>query len=172
MADFEYKHYRYYPKGKWRWPNFTPREMACKGNKKLMINEDAMDKLQALRDGIGKPMIVLSAYRTPDYNRKVKGAKHSMHMKARAFDISMANHKPAEFERMARSVGFTGFGFYKKRNFMHIDTGRKREWGKRWWSEKPVELPPKKKPEVVRKKGLLELILDLLKILFGGKKDG
>ena len=95
----------------------------------IRINETALDKLQALRDQVGAPLIVNSAYRIPDYNRQVGGAKHSMHLQGAAFDISMANHDPVSFEAAARAVGFTGFGFYPRQNFMHIDTGRARQWG-------------------------------------------
>ena len=38
----------------------------------------------------------------------------------------------------ARAVGFTGFGFYQKNNFMHIDTGPAREWGVRWFKRTNV----------------------------------
>ncbi len=75
------------------------------------------------------PLIVHSAYRSPDYNRQVGGAKHSMHLQGAAFDISMANHDPVSFEVAARAVGFTGFGFYPRQNFMHVDIGRARQWG-------------------------------------------
>lgn len=55
----------------------------------------------------------------------------------------MANHDPAVFERAAREVGFTGFGFYKENNFIHIDTGPKRTWHARWYDLDAdfVELP-------------------------------
>jgi hypothetical protein len=52
-----------------------------------------------------------------------------MHLQGAAFDISMANHDPESFEAAARAVGFTGFGFYPRQNFMHIDIGRARQWG-------------------------------------------
>jgi len=55
--------------------------------------------------------------------------KHSMHLQGAAFDISMANHDPESFETAARAIGFTGFGFYPRQNFMHIDIGRARQWG-------------------------------------------
>lgn len=106
-----------------------PEEIACRGDGKIRIDEAALDKLQALRDRLGVPLIVHSAYRSPDYNRKVGGAKHSMHLQGAAFDISMANHDPDAFEKAARAVDFTGFGYYPRQNFMHIDTGRARQWG-------------------------------------------
>jgi hypothetical protein len=37
----------------WRWPNFSPAEIACRGTGKVLVNEPALDKLQALRDRLG-----------------------------------------------------------------------------------------------------------------------
>ena len=129
-----YEHYNDYPMSAWRWPSFSPQEIACRGDAKLAVDGAAMDKLQALRDRLGVPLIVNSAYRSPEYNRRIGGAPRSQHMEAKAFDISMANHNPAVFEAAARAVGFTGFGFYQRNNFMHIDTGPAREWGERWFA--------------------------------------
>ena len=55
-------------------------EIACRGTGKLLVNKAALDRLQALRDGWGKPLIVRSVYRSPEHNRAVGGAKHSKHM--------------------------------------------------------------------------------------------
>ncbi len=129
MTTDYYAHWRDVPDKLWRWPNFSAQEIACRGDGKIRVNEAALDKLQALREKLGAPLIVHSAYRSPAYNRRVGGAKQSMHLQGAAFDISMANHDPAAFEAAARGVGFTGFGFYPRQNFMHIDTGRARQWG-------------------------------------------
>ena len=123
MTTTFYKHWRDVPEGFWRWQNFSPAEIACRGTGKLLINEPALDKLQALRDRLGKPLIVNSAYRSPEHNRAVGGATRSMHLDGAAFDISMANHDPVAFEAAARKVGFLGFGFYPRSGFMHIDLG-------------------------------------------------
>jgi len=56
-----YDHWRDVPESTWRWPNFSPAEIACRGTAKLLVNAPALDKLQALRDRLGKPLIVLSA---------------------------------------------------------------------------------------------------------------
>ena len=116
----------------WRWEHFSPSEMACRGTGELLVDEAALDRLAQLREMLGRPMIVNSAYRSEKHNRAVGGAKNSLHRKGVAFDISMANHDPAYFEDCARACGFTGFGFYPASNFMHIDTGRARTWGKRF----------------------------------------
>ena len=81
---------------------------------------------------LGKPLIIRSAYRSPEHNRAVGGAKASKHMEGIAFDIAMANHDPEAFEAAARAVGFQGFGFYRRSGFMHIDLGPARSWGERF----------------------------------------
>jgi hypothetical protein len=127
-----YAHWRDVPAGAWRWPNFSPAEIACRGTGELLVNEAALDKLQALRDRLGKPLIVRSAYRSPAHNRAVGGAKASKHLDGVAFDIAMANHDPVAFEAAARSVGFRGFGFYPRSGFIHVDLGPARVWGERF----------------------------------------
>lgn len=124
-----YKSWKDFPKDKWRWSSFSPREMASKREGELMVDEGAMDKLQALRNKLGRPLLVTSAYRSKAHNAAVGGAQNSLHLAGRAFDIRMDNHDPGEFETAARAVGFTGFGYYPKQGFMHIDTGRARVWG-------------------------------------------
>lgn len=131
VFDKVYKHYSAFPIKHWRWPNFTPAEVACRDGS-LMVNEDAMDKLQALRDLLGFPLIVLSAYRSPEHNANIGGVVNSHHTKACAFDVLMFGIDPVSFEKAARQVGFTGFGFYPEVPFMHIDIGRPRFWGYRW----------------------------------------
>ncbi len=125
-------HYDDLPRGAWRWPNFSPAEIACRGTAKLLVNDAALDKLQALRDRLGKPLIVRSAYRSPEHNRAVGGAKRSKHLNGAAFDIAMSNHDPVVFEAAAREVGFLGFGFYPRSGFMHVDLGPARQWGERF----------------------------------------
>ena len=124
-----YQNWRDIPKDKWRWKNFSPREIACKGTGSILVDEVALDKLQELRERLDRPFLVTSGYRSPKHNKKVGGAKASLHMKGCAFDINMANHNPQEFEAAAREVGFRGFGYYPKQGFMHIDLGERRSWG-------------------------------------------
>lgn len=129
MTQQFFNHYRDVPAGWWRWPNFGAWEIASKREGELLVDTDAMDKLQALRDRLGKPIVVVSAYRSPAHNKAVGGAENSYHMRGMAFDIVMANHNPRDFEEAAKAVGFKGFGYYPKRGFMHIDTGPTRSWG-------------------------------------------
>jgi zinc D-Ala-D-Ala carboxypeptidase len=124
-----YDHFSKVDMKDWRWPSFSPREIACKGTGRLVVDDRALDKLQALRDRLGKPLILTSAYRSPEHNKRVGGAKNSRHMQGDAFDVRMENHDPQSFEAAARAVGFTGFGYYPKSGFMHVDSGPARSWG-------------------------------------------
>ena len=146
-----YPHFSDVPASEWRWPSFSPREIACKGTGKVLINADALDKLQALRASLGKPLILTSAYRSPEHNRAVGGAKNSQHMKGIAFDVRMDNQDPDAFEQAARAAGFTGVGYYVKSGFMHIDTGPSRTWGTPWpQSATSWPTEPPRQPETLR----------------------
>lgn len=126
-----YANWKDFPKSQWRWPDFSPQEMACRGTGRLMIVPNAMDKLQALRTKLNAPLIVNSAYRSPEHNRNVGGAKGSKHMEGIAFDVRMDNHDPATYIAAALSVGFNGIGTYPKQNFVHVDARATRAaWGK------------------------------------------
>jgi zinc D-Ala-D-Ala carboxypeptidase len=126
-----FRHFRDVPQSLWRWPNFSPAEIACRGTGQLKLHPAALDTLQTLRDRLGKPLIIRSAYRSPEHNRAVGGAPHSKHMDGTAFDIAMSNHDPVVFEAAAREVGFLGFGFYPRSGFIHVDLGPARQWGER-----------------------------------------
>lgn len=133
-----YEHYSRVPDDLWPWKNFSPKEIASKGEGELVVNERALDALQRLREDLGKPLIINSAYRSKAHNKKVGGSSTSVHLSGGAFDISMQNHDPHVFEQAARRAGFHRFGFYPKSNFIHIDieAGRgKPEWGTRWEQE-------------------------------------
>lgn len=140
-ARKHYHHWSQVPAENWRWPNFSPEEIASNkfvsGNSgpvekdSILVDARAMDMLQALRTRLKKPLIVNSAYRSPEYNKQIKGASASQHPQGTAFDISMANHNPSDFEQAAVAVGFRGIGHYPGDNFMHIDA-RQQERVSRW----------------------------------------
>lgn len=119
------------PPSVWTWKNFRPRELACKGTGRIRLQRKALDALQSLRDEMGKPLLIASAYRSPEHNVAVKGSPTSRHMQGDAFDVVMVGHDPATFEEAARRAGFRGFGYYPTSNppFMHIDMGPARKWG-------------------------------------------
>ena len=121
--NYEYQSWREVSKEEFqaRWPHFSPEEIACNGDGKLMLNFRALDMLEKLRVTINRPMILNSAYRSPAYNKKIGGATNSQHMRGVAFDCQMANQNPEEYEKAAVAIGFRGIGHYPGSNFMHVD---------------------------------------------------
>lgn len=111
----------------WFWPNFTPKEIACKGDGMIVIDRPSMDALQRLRTLIGKPLIINSAYRSPNYNKKIGGAPKSQHLLGKAFDIRLTTEVTREkIHQFAPAAGFNGIGDYN--TFVHVDTGPQRYW--------------------------------------------
>lgn len=110
----------------WRWPDFRPEEMRCKGTGGLLIDMRAMDRLQRLRAALGQPIIVFSAFRSHAHNKKVGGAQFSFHRQGRAYDITVRSLTLDVVADEAKKVGFTGIGRYA--TFVHVDDGPARSW--------------------------------------------
>jgi hypothetical protein len=144
------EHWRQVPADRWRWRDFTPAEVACRGTGRLMVDERAMDALQDLRTRLGKPVMVTSGYRTPERNREIRGNPRSLHMQGQAFDVSMQNHDPELFVRTARAVGFNGIGTYPRANFVHVDVGPVRQWGEDFPEDTPVFTPEPRPPALAQ----------------------
>jgi hypothetical protein len=133
----------------WKWKYFNRDEVNSPDDGSLVINEDALDKLERMRIKVGKPLKINSAYRSIKHNKKVGGEKGSMHRQGRAFDISNKGHNPYDLYQAAIDAGFTGFGFY--RTFLHVDTGNKRWWeggkgNRKLYTDNPAPKPQAPKP--------------------------
>lgn len=115
----QYKHHSEVPSKEWRWKNFTPAEIACKGTQSLVINERALDRLQRVRASYGLPMAINSAYRSIEHNNNVGGSKNSRHLNGSAFDISAVGHDYEDLLEALMAGGFTGIGLYD--TFIHVD---------------------------------------------------
>ena len=126
-----WKHYNQVEPGEWPWKNFPPREIASQGDGSLTVSSRAMDCLQRLRDFVGRPLVVLSGYRDPAHNKRERGKKRSQHLLGQAFDIACPRARMKSLQQAAKECGFTGFGYYPKRGFLHVDTGPARTWGKK-----------------------------------------
>jgi len=109
----------------WRWPNFSPLELACQHCGEIYNWPVFMDRLQAARSMVGRPFVILSGHRCSLHNARVGGAPLSQHLRL-AVDISAAAHDRPKLLQACQIAGFTGFGFYQ--NFLHIDIGRPRKW--------------------------------------------
>lgn len=102
--------------------NFKVSEFQCKdGSDKVLIDTYFVKHyLQDIRNHFRAPVYINSAYRTPEYNKKVGGATNSYHMKGRAFDIRVKGYAPAEVAEYAKKIGIKGI--IKYGTFVHIDS--------------------------------------------------
>ncbi|WP_432662467.1 D-Ala-D-Ala carboxypeptidase family metallohydrolase [Wukongibacter baidiensis] len=100
--------------------NFHLREFICKeGKQEVLIADELVEKLQALRDNLKKPITIVSAYRSPSYNKKINGSSKSQHMYGRAVDIKVSGVSTEEVAEAAIKLGFKGIGIYD--TFTHVD---------------------------------------------------
>lgn len=104
--------------------NFKVKEFACHdGSDEILIDTDLVEKLQSLRDYLGKPLIILSAYRTENYNKSCGGASNSYHLKGMACDVRCDGVKPEVMAVWCEFNGLGGVGLYINRQlpFVHMD---------------------------------------------------
>lgn len=101
--------------------NFSLHEFACKcGCNTVMLHPDLLNKLQLLRNKVGKSLTINSGYRCPQHNKNVGGVKDSLHMKGQAVDIKLVNGLSVDtFAKLAEEIGFKGIGKYN--TFLHVD---------------------------------------------------
>lgn len=79
-----------------------------------------MDKLQALRDQWGKPLVITSAARCSYWNDRINGSEKSQHLLGKAADILMPNAGDIpRFVALAEKTGFGGIG--TGLTFVHVD---------------------------------------------------
>ena len=118
--------------------NFKLSEFRCRDGSD--VPEEFMDNvrlltenLQVLRDYIGKPIRVISGYRSKKYNTSINGARRSQHMVAKAADVKISGMPPPEIKEIIvqlikeGKMHSGGIGLY--RTFVHYDV---RGWNARW----------------------------------------
>ncbi len=77
----------------------------------------------------GKPVIIISGYRSPRHNRRVGGARRSQHMRCTAADFRVPGVSKFALARYAKSLpGRGGVGTYCRSGFIHLDVGPRRSW--------------------------------------------
>jgi uncharacterized protein YcbK (DUF882 family) len=76
---------------------------------------------------------ILSGYRSPETNSWLRRfshgvAEHSMHIEGKAVDIRMDELSIREIRQAGLALAMGGVGYYPRSNFVHLDTGRIRNW--------------------------------------------
>jgi len=120
-----YSHWSAFPMSEWKWKNFTPKELASKGNGEFYYHPRTLNALQKARSALGKPLYINSGHRDWLHNLAVGGVPRSAHLWL-ACDISTRGHNLAQLRAILMASGFKTFGYYNR--FIHADLRPGRLW--------------------------------------------
>lgn len=106
---------------------FSHDELKCKcGCEEQQMDAIFMALLDDMREELGFPFHLTSAYRCPDHNEKVSSTgRAGPHTTGRAVDIAANGSKKYAILEAARKRGMCRFGIGK--SFVHIDNLGKQE---------------------------------------------
>lgn len=114
--------------------NFLLRDH--RNNQVHQMDRQLLSLLHDLQQQFGedKPLHIISAYRSPETNEKLRAnskkvAKKSYHMKGQAIDIRIPGVPLKELHKASLAKRAGGVGIYSKSDFIHLDVGRVRSWG-------------------------------------------
>ncbi len=84
---------------------------------------------------VNEPYLLLSGYRSPKTNAMLRSrsrgvAKNSLHMKGQAADLRLNSRSVSQMARAAKACRGGGVGSYSRSNFVHMDCGVVRAWGR------------------------------------------
>jgi len=82
-----------------------------------------------------EPYTLLSGYRSPATNAMLRArsagvARNSLHMRGEAADLRLASRSINQIYDAARACNAGGVGRYGRSNFVHMDCGPVRTWGR------------------------------------------
>ena len=94
------------------------------------------DILYDLTASIGQPggkIDIVCGYRTSSTNETLRAhttgvAKNSLHIQAEAIDLRMPGFDTLKLREAALALHRGGVGYYPYSDFIHVDTGRVRQW--------------------------------------------
>ena len=119
--------------------NFSLEEFACHDGtpvppELIQTVKKLAENLEIIRKEVGKPLKILSGYRTPAWNKRVEGAKSSNHMLGRAADITVEGIPPKAIadtiERLIKEGKLPPSGLGRYKGFTHYDIrGKNSRWG-------------------------------------------
>lgn len=102
--------------------HFKVKEFACKdGSQVVFIDDHLVSILDILRNQIGKPVIITSGYRTPEWNKKCDGAKYSYHMRGMAADIRVNGISAKQIANKLNAIVPDECGIIVYKSWVHFD---------------------------------------------------
>ena len=105
-------------------------------NRAYRIDPELPDLVHEMQASLGGAHIdVLSGYREPETNKlgrrkSRRYAKNSYHLIGKAIDIRVAEVGLKDLRTLATSLERGGVGIYSRANYIHVDTGPMRRWGR------------------------------------------
>jgi uncharacterized protein YcbK (DUF882 family) len=86
-------------------------------------------KLQTIERHFGRRVMVTSGFRSPEHNRRARGARNSLHMYCAAADIQIQGVSKTDLAQFVRAMpGRGGVGTYCHTESVHVDIGPERDW--------------------------------------------
>ncbi|MEM1274818.1 MAG: DUF882 domain-containing protein [Pseudomonadota bacterium] len=84
---------------------------------------------------VSEPYLLLSGYRSPETNALLRSqssgvARNSLHMQGQAADLRLNSRSVVQVARAASAFHAGGVGRYSGSNFVHMDCGPVRSWGR------------------------------------------
>ncbi|WP_039017999.1 YcbK family protein [Halocynthiibacter namhaensis] len=84
---------------------------------------------------VNEPYLMLSGYRSPATNAMLRSrsrgvARNSLHMQGKAADLRLSNRSVRQIFNAAKACNAGGVGRYSSSNFVHMDCGQVRTWGR------------------------------------------
>ena len=111
---------------------FESRDGAKSPYGETVVKPELVHLLNRIREKWGRPIIVNSAYRSPEHNKAVGGVANSFHVQGLAADIRSENLEDLDElqDLCLELVSDGGVGLYD--TFVHVDArGRKARWDNR-----------------------------------------
>jgi hypothetical protein len=109
--------------------HFSSSEFVCKDGSQHTIDPRLIEMLEIVRAHFGKPVTIVSGYRSEAWNKQVGGASRSYHVKGMAADFKIDGVWPQSVYRFCNGrFPLSGLGLY--RSWVHLDCRQVRaRWG-------------------------------------------
>ncbi len=115
--------------------NYFMRDWRTNDVKKIDLRTvDIMAAAHNLLDST-EPYMLISGYRSPKTNAMLRSrsggvAKNSRHLRGQAADLRLSSRSVGQVAKAAAACRGGGVGRYSKSNFVHMDCGPVRSWGR------------------------------------------